>query len=147
MTMNLGPLIKSANNLIEKELNNQMHDLFVESNLTGPQVALMVYLHESDGREISQKEIETEFSISHPTVRGIVKRLVKQNLITTSTLKSDRRQVILSLSPNGSSLIKKHLLEIYQIMDKINHKITADLSIEEQKKFADILQRIVKRFD
>lgn len=142
----LGPLIKVANNLIEKELNNNMRQLFTEFNLTGPQVALLTYLYEAQSRTVSQKELETVFVISHPTIRSIVKRLEQRQLINISTLKSDRRQTILSLSASGSTLIKNNIDKIYQVMNQINQKITQDITPDEQQQLITAIQKIVHNF-
>ena len=142
----LGPLIKVANNLIEKELNNKMRQLFTEFNLTGPQVALLTYLYEAQSRTVSQKELETVFVISHPTIRSIVKRLEQRHLINISTLKSDRRHIVLSLSTLGSTLVQNNISKIYQVMNKINQKITQDITPDEQQQLITAIQKIVHNF-
>lgn len=142
----LGPLIKVANNLIEKELNNKMRQLFTEFNLTGPQVALLTYLYEAQSRTVSQKELETVFVISHPTIRSIVKRLEQRHLINISTLKSDRRHIVLSLSTLGSTLVQNNISKIYQVMNQINQKITQDITPDEQQQLITAIQKIVHNF-
>ena len=65
----IGPQIKIANTLIEKELNSRVASLISEYPLTGPQITLMVYLYESKGRTITQKEVadrkSTRLNSSH----------------------------------------------------------------------------------
>lgn len=143
---NLGPKIKVANNLIEKELNNQIRKIFDNYHLTGPQVALLIYLFEHQENNVSQKELEIKFTISHPTIRSIVKRLVEQNLIVTTVAKKDKRQIILSLSETGRKIIEKNLNQIYQTMNLVDRKITNNLSNEEQKSLLNILNQIISNF-
>ncbi|MGL6207861.1 MAG: MarR family winged helix-turn-helix transcriptional regulator, partial [Lactobacillus panisapium] len=92
----LGPKIKIANTVIEKELNNRFAEMFKKYSLTGAQISLLVFLYDSKGRTITQKEIADTFVLSHPTIRGIVKRLEDNNLISTSHLKNDQRQIVLT---------------------------------------------------
>lgn len=143
---NLGPMIKVANNLIEKELNNQMRALFIDFQLTGPQVALLVYLFENQEREVSQKELEIKFTISHPTIRSIVKRLVQQQLLSAKMAKYDKRQVILALTNNSKEMIEDNIERIYLIMNKVNQKITAGLSNTQQMEFLSNLNQIISNF-
>lgn len=143
----LGLLIKAVNTLVEKELNNQVRKLFNELKLTGPQVLLMTYLYEAQSRTVSQKELETVFAISHPTIRSIVKRLEKQDLINISTLKNDKRQVILSLSSFGFTLIDNNIEKIYKTMKQVNKKITVSLSTEEQRQLLLFLKNIIHNFN
>ncbi|MBA1394519.1 MarR family transcriptional regulator [Lactobacillus sp. XV13L] len=133
--------------MVEKELNHEMHNLFTEFNLTGTQVALLTYLYEARSRTVSQKELEKVFAISHPTIRSIVKRLEQRNLINIATLKSDKRQIILSLSARGSTLIGDNIMNIYQIMTKVNHKITLGMTISEQEQLTEILQKVIHNFN
>lgn len=142
----LGPLIKVANTLIEKELNNRVASMFEGYSLTGPQITLMVYLHDARGNAVTQREIADRFVLSHPTIRGIVKRLESAGLIETSQLESDRRQILLELTAEGQRLMDVHIDDIHGIMRRINGKITDGLDGIEQAKLVAALKRIVVNF-
>ncbi|MDF7666220.1 MarR family transcriptional regulator [Bifidobacterium sp. ESL0745] len=143
---NLGPLIKVANTLIEKELNNRVASMFEGYSLTGPQITLMVYLHDAHGHAVTQREIADRFVLSHPTIRGIVKRLESAGLIETSQLESDRRQILLELTAEGKRLMDVHIDDIHAVMTQINGKITDGLGSAEQGKLVAALKRIVENF-
>ncbi|WEV50938.1 MarR family transcriptional regulator [Lactobacillus sp. ESL0731] len=142
----LGPKIKIANTLIEKELNNHFASLFQNYSLTGAQISLLVYLYDSKGRTITQKEIADTFVLSHPTIRGIVKRLADNDFIQTAHLQSDQRQIVLTLSAAGFKLIDENITEIHAIMDKINGQIIAGLSIQDVKQLETFLNQIIANF-
>ncbi|MCO6558685.1 MAG: winged helix-turn-helix transcriptional regulator [Bifidobacterium sp.] len=142
----LGPLIKVANTLIEKELNNRVASMFEGYSLTGPQITLMVYLHDAHGHEVTQREIADRFVLSHPTIRGIVKRLEGAGLIKTSQLESDRRQILLELTVEGRRLMDAHIDDIHVVMRQINAMITDGLGDVEQKRLVAALKRIVANF-
>ncbi|WEV69653.1 MarR family winged helix-turn-helix transcriptional regulator [Bifidobacterium sp. ESL0775] len=142
----LGPLIKVANTLIEKELNNRVASMFEGYSLTGPQITLMVYLHDAHGHSVTQREIADRFVLSHPTIRGIVKRLESAGLIKTSQLESDRRQILLELTAEGQRLMDAHIDDIHGVMKQINGKIIDGLGRTEQKKLVAALKRIVANF-
>jgi len=142
----IGPKIKAANTLIEKQINNNFAGMIKEYSLTGAQISLMVFLYDSKGRTITQKEIEDAFVLSHPTIRGIVKRLEDSELIWTSHLKTDQRQIVLTLSNKGFKLIDKNIAKIHKILDDTNEKIVGDLSSQEISHLEQILDRIIADF-
>lgn len=142
----LGPKIKIANTVIEKELNNRFAELFKKYSLTGAQISLLVYLYDSKGRTITQKEIADTFVLSHPTIRGIVKRLEDNGLIATSHLKNDQRQIVLTLSAKGFDLLDENITEIHDIMNKVNERIVAGLTETDVKQLEHILNVIIKNF-
>lgn len=93
----LAQQLKMLNIMIEKEMNHDLRALGI--NLTGTQVAVLMQLHQNPKQTITQKQIEVALKLSHPTTRGIVKRLVATGLITTTPAPQDQRQVALLLTP------------------------------------------------
>lgn len=142
----LGPQIKIANTLIEKELNQRIASLITDYNLTGSQISLMVYLYESQGRAVTQKEVADTFVLSHPTIRSIVRRLENNRLIEVGYLQSDRRQKSLVLTKEGLRLLEEHLTEIYAVMDEVNQQIIRGLSRGEAQQFSEILTKVIRNF-
>ena len=142
----IGPKIKIANTLIEKELNNQFAEIFRDYSLTGAQISLMIYLYESKARQITQKEVADAFVLSHPTIRGIVKRLEANKLIATSRLENDQRQIVLKLSDKGFNLIDKNIVNIRSIMTNVNTRITKGLSDREISELEQVLSKISANF-
>lgn len=142
----IGPQIKIANTLIEKELNSRVASLISEYPLTGPQITLMVYLYESKGRTITQKEVADKFVLSHPTIRSIVKRLANHGLIDVGYLETDHRQVTLSLSNKGFQLLEKHIDDIRQTMTDVNKQIVSQLSDTDIQQLQQYLSTIIHHF-
>ena len=100
----IGPQIKTLSILIEKKMNAQLVANGI--NLTGNQISILAFLYDHQ-KTVTQKEIELKFKISHPTVRGIIRRLVALNVVETTTSDQDRRQILLMLSTQGQKFIKK----------------------------------------
>ena len=142
----IGLQIKIANTLIEKELNSRVASLISEYPLTGPQITLMVYLYESKGRTITQKEVADKFVLSHPTIRSIVKRLANHGLIDVGYLETDHRQVTLSLSNKGFQLLEKHIDDIRQTMTDVNKQIVSQLSDADIQQLQQYLSTIIHHF-
>lgn len=142
----IGLQIKIANTLIEKELNSRVASLISEYPLTGPQITLMVYLYESKGRTITQKEVADKFVLSHPTIRSIVKRLANHGLIDVGYLETDHRQVTLSLSNKGFQLLEKHIDDIRQTMTDVNKQTVSQLSDTDIQQLQQYLSTIIHHF-
>ncbi|HJE96944.1 MarR family winged helix-turn-helix transcriptional regulator [Ligilactobacillus acidipiscis] len=142
----LGPQIKISNTLIEKELNKRIASLITDYKLTGSQISLMVYLYESKGRTVTQKEVADTFVLSHPTIRSIVRRMENNGLLEVGHLRSDRRQISLSLSEKGFNLLEQHIDDIYAVMDDVNHQIIRGLDEGEVQKFSEILTKVINNF-
>ncbi|MBI0022541.1 MULTISPECIES: MarR family winged helix-turn-helix transcriptional regulator [Lactobacillus] len=142
----IGPKIKAANTLIEKQLNNQFGEMFKEYSLTGAQISLMVFLYEAKDRTVTQKEIADMFVLSHPTIRGIVRRLEENGLIYTTHLETDQRQIVLQLSDKGFALVDKNITKIHAILDNTNAQITQGSSVVEVEQFEAFLDQIIEGF-
>lgn len=101
----LGQQLKILNILFEKEMNNGLKQLGI--SLTGTQTAVLMQVASRDPQQLTQKEVETTLRLSHPTTRGIVKRLVATGSITTIPDATDRRQIILQLTTAGATFLEK----------------------------------------
>ncbi|MCT6891389.1 MAG: MarR family transcriptional regulator [Lactobacillus sp.] len=142
----IGPKIKAANTLIEKQLNNQFGEMFKDYSLTGAQISLMVFLYDAKDRTVTQKEIADMFVLSHPTIRGIVRRLEENGLIYTTHLETDQRQIVLQLSDKGFALVDKNINKIHAILDNTNEQITQGSSVVEVEQFEAFLDQIIEGF-
>ena len=61
-----------------------------ERGLTFSQLQVLVTLHRHGG-QMSQKELEKELNIAHPTIVGLVQRLEKNGYVETWTDEEDKR--------------------------------------------------------
>jgi DNA-binding MarR family transcriptional regulator len=138
----LGRRIKMLSVLADKRLNNNLDSLGI--GLTSNQVAVMMALHEKQHDEVTQKQIETFLRLSHPTTRGIIKRLDSNGLITTAVSPGDRRQVVLSLTKLGQDFLEKNINRIEDQLDGVEKQLTTGISSSEQELFQTILVKMIK---
>lgn len=94
-----------------KLIHTAMHcggDAMLERlNLTFSQFRTMIYLAEHDGECISQKDLEGFFSVSHPTMIGILKRLESKGYVQSAVHPRDRRMRAVSLTDTGRDICEK----------------------------------------
>lgn len=140
----IGPQLKILDIQLEKALTKQLKMLGI--NLTGTQLTVltMIYNH-SD--VIVQKEIETTLKLSHPTTRGIVKRLVANSLVETSPLPDDHRQIGLYLTTQGKRLLAENLPVIRDRVAQVEQKLLQNLSEDEIKNFKKALAVMVNNMN
>ncbi len=61
-----------------------------ERGLTFSQLQVLITLHRHGG-EMSQRQLEKELSVSHPTIVGLVQRLEKNGYVESWTDETDKR--------------------------------------------------------
>lgn len=72
--------------------------------LTGPQ--LMILQEVAHAGEVSVGEVAKAISLSQGTVTGILERLEKRELVARRRSDTDRRRVMVHVTPSGKSLLK-----------------------------------------
>ncbi|WP_318766562.1 MarR family winged helix-turn-helix transcriptional regulator [Lactiplantibacillus carotarum] len=140
----IGPKLKVLNTLVEKELNNTLATM--TPALTGTQVAVLMTLADESVTTVTQKQMEGILHLSHPTTRGVIKRLVSMQLIATSKLVTDQRQVVLALTSNGRQFISENRAQINQSTNKVERKLVGTLSDEAQRQFLTTLATMIRQF-
>lgn len=90
----LGPLIKELSERIKIQADADLKS----HHLTFAQSRVIVFLMSKEGFRSTQKEIEDELKVSHPTVVGIISRMERGGFVTTWQDKVDKRNKIVSLT-------------------------------------------------
>src|ERR1700752_464362 len=105
-------------------------------NVSFPQFFLLAYL--------DQKEVLTMSAIAqkmgHTTAAasGLVARLENRGYVVRSSVREERRKVIVCITPKGSALVRRIREEIMGNLTKVMHH----LSPEEQKAWLHIYSKI-----
>ncbi|MFC6179973.1 MarR family winged helix-turn-helix transcriptional regulator [Lactiplantibacillus daowaiensis] len=140
----IGPRIKMLNTLVEKELNNTLANL--DTPLTGTQMTVLMTINDTQDSVITQKNMESILRLSHPTTRGVIKRLVAMNLISTSKMPNDQRQVVLNMTSQGVDLVKVNRDKINKSVQAVEARIVAGLSTKNQQEFLKVLNKMINNF-
>ncbi len=101
----MGHKLRIINNQIGRYFANCWHKTGVE--VTRMQCATMHYLQTHSNKEVFQKDLEAEFSISGATATNILKLMEKEGLITREPLARDGRLKQLRLTEKGLALDQK----------------------------------------
>lgn len=84
-------------------------------------------------------DIETAFHLSHPTVSGILSRMEKKGFLEQRTDPQDKRFKRIYLLPKGDACTAR----MEQVIQSIERRIVGGFSEEEQRQFADLLERAI----
>ena len=126
----LGFMIKTLDNLFFRNI------VAYEASLGNDEVTIMHnwilgFLYQNAGRDIFQKDIETEFSIARSTVTCIVKLMEKKGYIQRAPVESDARLKKLVLTEWGRQIHEQHVDHIGKLEARCRRNITP----EEMKVF------------
>ncbi len=104
-------------------------------DLTWSQVHVLHQLSKHDGT-MTQKELEKELGIAHPTMVGLIKRLESKGFIEADTSESDHRMKIITVTDKAYAqrqFMQEKMKEKEQIM-------TRGITAEEEKVLRSCLQ-------
>ncbi len=141
MAPTLGSEIKMLSNLIEKNLNQSLPI----NHLTGTQTAVLMKVADSP-MPMTQKQLETSLKLSHPTTRGIVKRLESQGYLLSVQSAADRRQMELHLTAAGQKLLNEHLDDLQKQLQKVEQQLTQAIAPADLAIFKTVLHQMINNF-
>lgn len=118
---------------------NQRHlAIFSEiiPGLTPTQFAVLAKLFELGS--LSQNALGRETAMDAATIKGVVDRLVRRDLLSTSRDKNDRRRIVVALSDLG----RKTYLDAEASAQKISAETLSPLDAENQAVLLDLLRKL-----
>lgn len=129
-------LVKKVSLEIEK-LSNRM---LVPYDLTHTQFKILMMLFRNPDKSIRQADIEEKFSMTNPTVTGIIQNLEKKELVMRVENPNDKRSKLLSLTEKARAM-EKELIEISERREKL---ITQNLTEAECEQLISLLKKILE---
>ncbi len=100
----LGHLLHRISRLSKQLISKNL----AETGLTGPQARVLLYLWRCPDGPVHQRDIEETFSLSAPTVNGILQRLLEKGLITRETSERDARYNLHRAHGRGPLASRRH---------------------------------------
>lgn len=106
--------------------------------LTNTQYKIMMTLYQNQDKPIRQTDIEESFSMTNPTVTGIIKNLEKKNLVKRIQNPDDKRSKLVILTDKAVSMLE----EISKLGEFIETQVTKNLTDEECRQLIALLKKI-----
>lgn len=129
-------LIKKTALVVEKLSNHVLSPC----ELTHTQYKILIMLFQNKEKQIRQADIETHFSMTNPSVTGIIQNLEKKGLLERVQNPDDKRSKLLKLTAQAISLEK----ELYALGESIEMQVTKNLTPEESKQLIVLLKKVMK---
>lgn len=128
--------IKILHNAIDRSINQEL----AKHNLTYTQATVLKYLQDHQGREICQKDVETNLDLRHPTVSNILKKMQQKNLILIQKSNTDKRYHEIKLTMQYFELME----DMHRNVALILKKAYGDISKERLESTKDVLKEMIK---
>ena len=133
-------LMKHIEGGIKKDVDTQLR----ENDLTFSQSHVMFEIYKNNG-SISQKKLQENLQVSHPTIVGLVQRLEKNGFISSRKDENDQRNKIIFLTKKAEDFHKQmsahrreyhkrmmkgfteeEILELDRLLNKLNDNISEE---------------------
>lgn len=135
-----GYILEHQIGFILRQATQRHHAIFngnMPDGITPTQFSVLNML--SRLQQCSQNLLGRLVGMDAATVKGVIDRLSARGLTITSPDPDDARQILVSLTPEGSALAAKCLV----VAAKISKETLAPLTAAEQKKLLALLKKII----
>lgn len=129
-------LVKKSSLIFDK-LSNQ---LLTPYALTGSQFKILMVLYRMPEGSVRQADIEAKFSMTNPTVIGLVQKLEAKGLVRRMPHPEDKRSKVLVLTERAMAMRE----ELLALAESLERQMTANLSEAECGQLAFLLAKMLK---
>ncbi len=138
MKTDLGFYIKKLENLLQRQ-TYRLYSGKNDNDYSLMNMWITDFLTDNENRDIFPKDIEEEFFITRATTSKMLALMEKKQLIARENVPEDGRLKKIILLPQGRELQKKCI----EMREKIENKLTKNLTEEEKNQFLNISKKII----
>ena len=128
--------------IIDEKIKLRAEEDLKRHGLTLTQTRVMGFLSEMGG-QVTQKEIEEDLQVSHPTVVGLVSRMEQKGFLTTRPDPMDRRNKLVELTDKARELDEAIDMTVAQHDAQLLRGFTE----QEREMLQGFLSRISRNLD
>lgn len=131
-------LLRRIRAMIDKELDSYLQR---KCQITLPQFHVLAFLYFSvlQGKRVPLSELAEILMVTKGNITGLIDRLKTQKYVRRTRCKSDRRQILVEITPEGSSKLESAILHHKKFIQGIMESI---LTTEERMQFHRLLKKI-----
>ncbi len=134
---------KCPYSLLFKQLSiafeNNLQREAAQYGLTAAQASILIYLSNVD-HKVNQRELESYYHLSNPTVTGLMKRMEAKGFIRRQVSQEDGRAKYITLTDKAMEISS----EVKQNLAKMEQKVVQGMSPEESEQFHALLVQALK---
>ncbi len=116
-----------------------VYDEYGKNYRVGSPNLLWILYALNDGKEHSQKQICYDWAIPRSTANTIIKDLESKHYIALSQIKGERRELHVSLTPQGKEYAERILSDLYQREKEIYSEL------EDPEKLLSLLEELAAK--
>lgn len=132
-------LIFTAQNKLRTYLNNAL--VAANVGVTFVQAGILFLLKQSNGRTMS--DLSQLIGVDNSTLTGLVDRLEKAGFVARQASPTDRRSLLIQVTPEGIAAGDKAKM----IIKRVNEEIKTGFPPEEIEIFKEILRSFFEKFN
>lgn len=129
-------LIKKTALVIEKLSNH----VLAPYELSNTQYKIMMLLYRNPDKTIRQTDIEERFSLTNPTVTGIIQNLEKKELVQRIQNPNDKRSKLLCLTDRAMEIRDV----LVQLGEELEAQTTDNLTEQECEQLCKLLKKMLE---
>lgn len=134
---------KCLYSLLFKQLSiafeNNLQREAAQYGLTAAQAAILIYLSKAE-HQVNQRDLETHFHLSNPTITGLMKRMEAKGFIRREVSREDGRAKYIILTEKAVEISS----EVQQNLAEMEQKVVQGMTPEESQQFHGLLVRALK---
>ncbi len=130
-------LIKKSALIFDKYVNQ----LLTPYQLSNSQFRILMILYKSPAYSVRQVDIEEAFSMTNPTVTGLIQKLEKSDYVKRIPNPEDKRSKLLVLTEYAESKREEFIV----LADSIEKEMTKGLSEMEVEVLAELLTKVTQQ--
>lgn len=115
--------------------------LFAPYELTPSQYKILRLLYIEEPETIRQIDIEKSFSMTNPTVTGLLHNLEKKDWIQRIPNPNDSRSKVIRLTAKAEGLRE----ELLEISDRLEDMLTDNLNDQEKEQLIELMNKMLKK--
>ena len=123
------------------EIDKLSNPILEPYDLTNSQFKILKYILMNPEKNIRQADIEHYFSMTNPTVTGLVQTLERKGMIERRVNPDDSRSKI--LCPTKKTIDMKDTL--YGLGDELENRLTGVLDADEKKELMRLLNKLLRK--
>ncbi len=121
---------------LQRKMRAKLSNELSQGKITIPQYHILEHLN--DKGETTMHEVADCLFVTPPAVTGLVDKLVKMQLVQRDFSSSDRRIIIVSLTPKGKAVI----LKIKNQSNELFFSIFKGFSSQDRKNFLEVTRKM-----
>ena len=133
----VGMELRSLTNLIRRNIMNTPSFQYAH-RLTGTNGWIMAFLHENKERDIFQRDLEENFTLTRSTISRVLKVMEEKGLVERRAVADDARLKKLVLTDKALALHNS----ISKELQEMEVKLTAGFSEKEKTELSSYLERM-----